>query len=112
VVAVKGVPCFARASAELQRFFGGGVFRALRPPRADLLGYSQVASDPKREELPDPPGLPQRAAIYIAPDGAVHFGALFEGLVPVAHALANEKQNENENGHGRENENEQEHANE
>ena len=37
--------------------------------------------------LPEPPALPQRAAIYIAPDGTVHFGALFEGLLPVARAL-------------------------
>ena len=46
-----------------------------------------MADDPKREDLPPAPRLPQRAAIYIAPDGTVHFGALFEGLVPVAHAL-------------------------
>ncbi len=31
--------------------------------------------------------LPQKAAIYIDVDGTVHFGALFEGLVPVAKAL-------------------------
>lgn len=37
--------------------------------------------------LPEPPRLPQRAAIYIAPDGTVHFGALFKDLVPVAAAL-------------------------
>jgi hypothetical protein len=37
--------------------------------------------------LPQPPRLPERAAIYIAPDGTVHFGALFEGLLPVAEAL-------------------------
>lgn len=37
--------------------------------------------------LPEAPRLPQRAAIYIAPDGTVHFGALFEGLVLVAQAL-------------------------
>ena len=37
--------------------------------------------------LPPPPRLPERAAIYIAPDGGVHFGALFEGLLPVAAAL-------------------------
>jgi hypothetical protein len=39
------------------------------------------------EALPGPPRLPERAAIYIAPDGSVHFGALFEGLLPVAQAL-------------------------
>ena len=37
--------------------------------------------------MPLPPRLPERAAIYIAPDGTVHFGALFEGLLPVAAAL-------------------------
>ncbi len=46
-----------------------------------------MADDPKRQELPAPPRLPERAAIYIAPDGTVHFGALFAGLVPVAEAL-------------------------
>lgn len=44
-----------------------------------------MADDPK--QLPPPPPLPQRAAIYVAPDGTVHFGALFEGLLPVAEAL-------------------------
>jgi len=43
-----------------------------------------MAADPK---LPEAPRLPERAAIYIAPDGTVHFGALFEGLLPVARAL-------------------------
>jgi hypothetical protein len=52
------------------------------PP--DLLEYRGVAGDPK---LPEPPRLPQRAAIYIAPDGTVHFGALFADLLPVAKAL-------------------------
>ena len=33
------------------------------------------------------PRLPVRASIYIAPDGTVHFGALFEELVPVAESL-------------------------
>ena len=33
------------------------------------------------------PHLPVRASIYIAPDGTVHFGALFEELLPVADAL-------------------------
>jgi hypothetical protein len=52
-----------------------------------------MGEDRKREELgeggglPQPPRLPERAAIYIAPDGTVHFGALFEGLLPVAEAL-------------------------
>ena len=45
-----------------------------------------MADDLKRK-LPAPPRLPQRAAIYIARDGSVHFGALFEGLLPVARAL-------------------------
>lgn len=39
------------------------------------------------DKLPEPPRLPERAAIYIAPDGTVHFGALFSGLVPVAESL-------------------------
>lgn len=43
--------------------------------------------DEKVEPLPEVPELPQRAAIYIAPDGTVHFGALFEDLLPVARAL-------------------------
>lgn len=79
----------------------------LRPPSADLLTYSRVADDPKRESLPEPPRLPQRAAIYIAPDGNVHFGALFADLLPVAFALGkNELQHEldpeheHEHGHG------------
>jgi hypothetical protein len=46
-----------------------------------------VAEDPKADPLPEPPRLPERAAIYIAKDGSVHFGALFEGLVPVARSL-------------------------
>jgi len=32
--------------------------------------------------------LPVRASIYIAPDGTVHFSALFAELVPVAAALS------------------------
>ena len=71
----------------------------MHPRRADLLGYSRVADDRKTEEqapgprlqatgqLPEAPRLPERAAIYIAPDGTVHFGALFEGLLPVVDAL-------------------------
>ena len=55
-----------------------------------------MAEDPKRDRLPEPPRLPQRAAIYIAPDGSVHFGALFEGLLPVAHALTNSNPNPTE----------------
>ena len=38
--------------------------------------------------LPEAPRLPERSAIYIAPDGTVRFGALFEGLVPVAEAIS------------------------
>jgi hypothetical protein len=41
----------------------------------------------EHEELAAPP-LPVRASIYIAPDGTVHFGALFAELVPVAAALS------------------------
>jgi hypothetical protein len=33
------------------------------------------------------PRVPVRASIYIAPDGNVHFGALFEDLVAVADAV-------------------------
>ena len=63
------------------------VFALLRPRRADLLGYLRVADDRKPESLPEVPKLPERAAIYIAPDGTVHFGALFESLLPVLKAL-------------------------
>jgi hypothetical protein len=45
-------------------------------------------SDDPKSALPDAPRLPERATIYIAPDGNVTFGALFEGLVPVAQAVA------------------------
>jgi len=45
-------------------------------------------SDDPKSALPDAPRLPERAAIYIGPDGNVTFGALFEGLVPVAQAIA------------------------
>ncbi len=41
----------------------------------------------QHDELPAP-RLPVRASIYIAPDGTVHFGALFAELVPVAGALS------------------------
>ena len=41
-----------------------------------------------QSELPEAPPLPQRAAIYITPDGNVKFGALFEDLVPVAAAVS------------------------
>ena len=45
--------------------------------------------DPKAaSQRPLPlPRLPVRASIYIAPDGTVHFGALFAELLPVARAL-------------------------
>jgi hypothetical protein len=33
------------------------------------------------------PKLPVRAAIYLLPDGTVHFGALFAELLPVARSL-------------------------
>lgn len=46
-----------------------------------------AAVDEEIEPLPEVPPLPQTAAIYIAPDGTVHFGALFEDLLPVARAL-------------------------
>jgi hypothetical protein len=66
------------------------VFNGLPGRRVKLLGYGRVDEDrklPETQALPRPPRLPERAAIYIAPDGTVHFGALFEGLVPVADAL-------------------------
>ena len=53
-----------------------------------------MTDDPKPERLPEPPRLPQRAAIYIAPDGKVHFGALFEDLLPVAESLGTKKEKE------------------
>jgi len=49
-----------------------------------------VADEPK-SALPEAPRLPQRAAIYIAPDGSVKFGALFEDLLPVAAAVSGGK---------------------
>ena len=56
---------------------------------ADLLGYAWMPDHPKSGgALPEPPRLPQRTAIYIAPDGRVIFGALFEDLLPVADAVA------------------------
>ena len=54
---------------------------------------SRMEADEKSSFPPQPePGteelvLPQRASIYIDVNGTVHFGALFEGLVPVARAL-------------------------
>lgn len=47
--------------------------------------------DAPETALPDPPRLPERAAIYIAPDGSVIFGALFEGLLPVAEAISGKR---------------------
>ena len=46
-----------------------------------------MPENPNTEPLPEAPRLPERAAIYIAPDGSVHFGALFAGLLPVKEAL-------------------------
>jgi hypothetical protein len=48
--------------------------------------------------LPDAPRLPERSAIYIAPDGTVRFGALFGGLVPVAEAISAGALHVNEGG--------------
>ena len=76
-----------RGSGSLHRFPECPLFAQLRSRRADLLGYPRVPEDRKGEGLPEAPRLPERAAIYIAPDGTVHFGALFEGLLPVAAAL-------------------------
>ena len=49
-----------------------------------------VPYPPMDREPGDPaaPRLPVRASIYIAPDGTVHFGALFADLRPVAAALS------------------------
>jgi hypothetical protein len=49
--------------------------------------YDLIVQQPDPSELV-PPRLPVRASIYIAPDGTVHFGALFAELVPVAAALS------------------------
>ena len=58
------------------------------PPLPRRVGgkLARVSAD-EHEELAAPP-LPVRASIYIAPDGTVHFGALFAELVPVAAALS------------------------
>ncbi len=61
-------------------------FRAEFKTPADLLEYRRLDDD-RKQPLPPPPRLPERATIYIAPDGTVHFGALFAGLLPVAEAL-------------------------
>lgn len=39
------------------------------------------------DEVAAPPPMPVQSTLYITPDGRVHFGALFEELVPVAQAL-------------------------
>lgn len=44
-------------------------------------------SSDEQAQLPAP-RLPVRASIYVAPDGTVHFGALFAELLPVASALS------------------------
>ena len=69
--------CWFPATAPL----GTGSF-----PSGEVLAYRFVEAREKPEELV-PPRLPVRASIYIAPDGCVHFGALFAELVPVAAAL-------------------------
>ena len=45
-------------------------------------------ADAPDDEVAAPPSLPVQCTVYITPDGQVHFGALFEELVPVARALA------------------------
>ena len=65
-----------------------GARSAVAAPRSGAPDAGPVVAAPD-EEAPAPPRLPQRAAIYIAPDGTVHFGALFKDLVPVASALGN-----------------------
>jgi hypothetical protein len=76
--------CFAASFPEVAADLGNVCYFPDENPARDLLEYRGVAGDPK---LPEAPRLPQRAAIYIAPDGTVHFGALFSDLVPVAKAL-------------------------
>jgi hypothetical protein len=83
-VPVKRVAVLSRGSRKLRSIYGMSAFSLKTILPRDLLEYRGVAGDPK---LPEPPKLPQRAAIYIAPDGTVHFGALFSDLVPVAKAL-------------------------
>src|SRR6266849_7560885 len=58
------------------------------PPLPRRVGgkLARVSAD-EHEELATAP-LPVRASIYIAPDGTVHFGALFAELLPVAAALS------------------------
>jgi len=51
-------------------------------------GVSDQPESLRPSVLPEVPPLPQRAAIYITPDGNVKFGALFEDLVPVAAAVS------------------------
>ena len=58
---------------------GQGVPLAARPGSGTLAGVSPGSPAPR---------LPVRASIYVAPDGTVHFGALFAELQPVAAALA------------------------
>src|SRR5260370_39921172 len=67
---------------------GGNVpfFPRLAPPPRGPARIREVADDLKTK-LPEPPRLPQRAAVYLAPDGSGHVGALFVGLLPLARAL-------------------------
>ena len=55
-------------------------------PRRLVVSFARVSAD-EHDHL-SAPRLPVRASIYIAPDGTVHFGALFAELVPVAAALS------------------------
>src|SRR5438132_8482959 len=66
-----------------------GEFRKqhLTRTRPGMLPSPLVASSMGPGEVA-PPRLPVRASIYVAPDGRVHFGALFAELLPVAAALS------------------------
>jgi hypothetical protein len=78
---------FHRDFASLSILDGSPLAGGFGFPARTALRYASVTFDPK-VDLPEPPRLPERAAIYIAPDGTVKFGALFEGLVPVAEAIS------------------------
>lgn|GEM_PF-1588771 len=61
------------------------------PPEAGTRPLLGAVEGPELGVEHAPLRLPVRAAIYIAPDGTVHFGALFEELAPVAESLRTAK---------------------
>src|SRR5207253_2884399 len=85
-VPVKGGRRFLRRRERLCCFLPPPPRRPRAPPSGEVLPYRFVKALEKPGEL-IAPRLPVRASIYIAPDGRVHFGALFAELVPVAEAL-------------------------